>query len=121
MATIDNSSVITFPTPTGQWQQPTHYALHPGSTGWDPWATDVLSPRPTRPDDNDTVEIAAAGLYITILASNGVTNAMLELMLVSLSLGVRYVSLHTASPTASNELTSGSSPGYARASTGNIG
>ena len=120
MATIDNSSVITFSTPTGQWQQPTHYAIHSARTGWDPLATDVLASRPSRPQSGDAVEIAAAALSISVTASGGFTDALIRIFLVSLAFDLDYVSLHTASPTAGNELTSGSSPGYTRATVGTV-
>ena len=117
MAVIINDNVISFATPTGQWQQPTHYALHPTASGFDPWATDTLSPRPARPASGDSVQFAVGVISIGITASNGLNDLLLKTMLFLGLSTSSHVSLHTGAPTADNELTSTASPGYARVST----
>ena len=117
MATIDTASVINFPTPSGQWAQPTHYALHSASSGWDPFATDALASRPSQPESGDTVAIAVGALSIAVTAGSGFNEAMVRALLLLWSFDATHVSLHTASPTAGNEL-SGSS--YARARIGSL-
>ena len=118
MASVVNARLVSFATPTGQWDQPTHYALHSATTGWDPFATDVLATQPSRPQADDTVEIAAAAMVITISPGNGFPESLLRVLLRAFAMDVDYVSLHTASPTASNEVRGG---GYARARLGTVG
>ena len=119
MATVGNARAAAFNTPTGQWAQPTHYALHSSATGWDPLAIDSLASRPARPQADDTVEIAANGVQVTITPGNGFPDALLRsLMRLWSTSSISHLSLHTASPTAGNEL---SGAGYARVSLGIVG
>ena len=115
MAVMTNDSIISFPSPTGTWSVPTHFAvLFSQTTAISSSAFVITGTLPSglaAPASGDTVQFAASQLSITITGDE-LTERAWKIMLDTWAGASRYVSLHTASPTASNEL-SGSS--YARA------
>ena len=112
MASRSNSGIVTFPTPTGAWSDPTHFAIHEHATNWEPVFVGALSNNPDAPATNDVVQFAAGDLSIQIDAAHGFNDAFLSVLLLVLSAFAGHVSLHTGTPTSSNEL---SGNGYARA------
>ena len=114
MATAKNTAAITFPTPTGAWSDPTHfsmtYATDPNYTT-DSVITGALPDNLSTPGTGDTVQFAAEALVITA-TGGGIVEAQWEWLLNNFFNGSYdwTIRLHTASPTASNEL---SGNGYA--------
>ena len=115
MATLTNNVAISFPTPTGAWLVPTHFAVLAGRTAVIQSSTAMITgtlSTVSAPADGDTVEFASGQLTVT-LTGDELTERTWKVMLG----GVRSnatISLHTGSPTAANELTGN---GYARKST----
>ena len=65
---VSNSGVITFPNPTGDWTDPTHFTLHSAATGGTLWFRRALSNNPDQPEFGKSVSIAAGDLDITLTA-----------------------------------------------------
>ena len=113
MATMTNNEIISFPTPSGTWSVPTHFAvIRARSTAIASSVTGALSAGLSAPASGDTVQFAVGQLTIT-LTGDELTETAWKGLLNQLK-GTLAVSLHTGAPTTANEL-SGSS--YARAST----
>ena len=112
MATRDNISAITFPTPTAAWLAPTHYSLWTSMTGGTFLGATPLTGTPAAPAIGATVSFAAGALDITVpdgeLSSVGGGRAA-----AGITSSTVYVSLHSSDPgdDGSNELSGG---GYAR-------
>ena len=121
MASATNAAAISFPTPTGTWLRPTHFAV---TSGTNVNFAAVQPPAAVRgslstvaaPAANDTVEFAAGQLTITMTGDEITETGWRALLEVLNNSQIRgHVSLHTGTPTATNELDGG---GYARVSLG---
>ena len=110
MATYDNDQVIQFPTPTGAWNTPTHFGAWTSSSGGTLRGGSLLGSTVSAPAIGADVEFAAGALDIEIpdgeFTSDGAEAAIEGFIGSSL-----WISLHTGSPSSSNELSGGS---YAR-------
>lgn len=118
-ARAKNNAVITFPTPSGTWQDPTHFGLwnHVSNTASTNYlGSSALTGNPSAPESGAVVSFATNALVISIsggeLADEGAKEAINGIVDSSI-----YLSLHTADPgsTGANEFTSSSSPSYGRA------
>lgn len=111
MASATNSVAVNFPVPTGPWTAPTHYAIWDSASAGTRLSGDQLTGTPAAPATDNVVRFAATELTIS-LTGGDLTNSGQIAALNGFLAGTRYISLHTAAPSASNELTGG---GYARA------
>ena len=124
MARASNTAAISFPQPTGNWSDATHYGIYDASTGGNLLVAGALTNDVPAATTGASVSFAAGALDIiipsvdTITGSAEVTHigAKHALLAIIGTGGSRHVSLHTAAPVvggSSNELTS-TSAGYAR-------
>ena len=65
----ENSGVLTFPVPTGDWSDPTHWGLWTTSGGGVCLVYGAISPDVEAPVTNATVSVAAGALEIEVSQS----------------------------------------------------
>ena len=112
MATVDNVSVIQFPTPNAAWDQPTHFGVWSAASGGDFLGGSALGSTVTAPAIGADVEFAAGALDIEIPDGEFTTDGA-DLAIAGFIGTALYVSLHSSNPGSSgnNELSGGN---YAR-------
>ena len=66
----ENSAARSFPTPTGQWSDPTHAALNPASSGWAPLLDGALGADVAAPALGATVRFNAEDFSLYLVTDD---------------------------------------------------